>query len=117
MVSLDTAGNATAGHRYELLCTASKNEGLQNTPSIKWFDPEGQRVVHREGDIEIGAPRVEEDGSVTLPLEFIVLHTSDAGQYTCVADLYSLALESQLPLTVNTTIDITVEGKPCCMVQ
>ena len=95
---------ATAGQSYSLSCTASKLEAVLATPALEWLDQDGY-VINSGGGVTVSTP-VTSGNMTTLTLEFGVILTSHAGQYTCQASLESPALSSPLTKMAGSTLAV-----------
>ena len=74
-----------AGDEYSITCTVMEDiEGLTNSPTLQWVDPEGNIVSG-----ELITVDETTDTSATQTLTFDPLRTSDGGNYTCRAMLVS----------------------------
>ena len=86
---------------YSLICTVTVDDG---TPSIKWFDSDGNEVIHTTETLLV---LTGDELSSTLRLQFTTLQYHHAGEYSCEA---SLAL-SIGTLNSSQSRVITVESK------
>lgn len=95
-----TIGNAIAGETYEMICEASLKHGIQSTPFFTWMNSDGDTVMS-DGNISVGPATAS-----YLQMVFDILKTSHSGIYTCEVTLYSLALQSPLVTSINTSLDV-----------
>ena len=98
---------------YRLICTATVNTTIVNTPvtaSVVWTDPRGMTIP--EGN----ARRVvlEPDNNLVSSLLFLSIdigNNNDNGTYTCAMTLSSANSLITSSQPNSTTIDVTVERK------
>ena len=102
-VSIVSNGNPVAGELFQLVCIAEVKEGIYTTPILTWKNSTANGIMN-DFDITVGPATAN-----SLPFEFRTLRSSHAGEYTCEATLYSVALES--PLILSSTVSVEVEGK------
>ena len=62
-------------------------EGVTVQPNIEWVDSGGSAVMSGVNDVTIGNVIRTGNESFTLDLNFISLHISHGGQYTCRASI------------------------------
>ena len=107
-VTITPSGSSTAGSPYTLTCTVMVVNGLVVVPQVMWLK-NGASVVVRNG-ISV-TPGVVSANTTTLTLQFNPLHTSDGGQYSCIANV-SLPVISITRLYTNNTYTTIVQSKP-----
>ena len=107
-VTITPSGSSTAGSPYTLTCTVMVVNGLVVVPQVMWLK-NGARVVVGNG-ISV-TPGVVSANTTTLTLQFNPLHTSDGGQYSCIANV-SLPVISTTELYTNNTYTTVVQSKP-----
>ena len=83
----------TAGEPFSVECKSTAPLNLVEPPSILWLNSNGSVV------------------STNKTLSFPELHTSDAGNYTCVVNISISKLD--LSLSGSGTITLLVESKLC----
>ncbi len=101
-------GSSTAGSTdYSITCTVTEI-GLI-TPSITWRGP-GDMVISTDTDFTMGA--VTGSGpTYSSVLMFNSLKTSQAGEYTCTAEVNSMTDVSTIAVNVTS---MSLQWKVCC---
>ena len=111
-VTITPSGSSTAGSPYTLTCTVMVVNGLVVVPQVIWLK-NGTSVV---GDVTSGMASAN---TTTLTLQFNPLHTSNGGQYSCIANvsipIISITSYHTLAyiLTVQSTFLNPVNTIPC----
>ena len=99
---------------YHLICTATVNTTIVNTPvtaSVVWTDPRGMIIPDNNSRRRVEPPSASNLVSSLLFLPIDIGHFNDNGTYTCAMTLNSpnsLITSSQ---PNSTTINVTVERK------
>ena len=99
---------------YRLICTATVNTTIVNTPitaSVVWTDPRGMIIPNNNSRRRVEPPSGNNLVSSLLFLPIDIGHFNDNGTYTCAMTLNSpnsLITSSQ---PNSTTINVTVERK------
>ena len=99
---------------YRLICTATVNTTIVNTPvtaSVVWTDPRGMTIPEGKARRRVEPPSGNNLMSSLLFLPIDIGHFNDNGAYTCAMNLSSSdsLIASSQPTTA--TIDVTVERK------
>ena len=105
-VIITPSGSSTAGSPYTLTCTVMVVNGLVVVPQVMWLK-NGSSVVVGNG-ISV-TPGVVSANTTTLTLQFNPLHTSDGGQYFCIANV-SLPVISITGLRGTSFVNLTVQS-------
>ncbi len=92
-------GSATAGTDYSITCTVT--EIRLTTPSITWRSP-GDMVISTDTDFTVG-PVTGSSPTYSSVLMFNSLKTSQAGEYTCTAEVNSTTVVSSTVVSVTCT--------------
>ena len=103
-VTITPSGNSTAGSPYTLTCTVMVVNGLVVVPQVMWLK-NGTSVVG--GNVTYGMASAN---ITTLTLPFIPLHTSNGGQYSCIANV-SIPVISITSLYNTSVSSLTVRSK------
>ena len=107
-VTVTPSGSSTAGSPYTLTCTVMVVNGLVVVPQVMWLKNGGSVVVGNGISV---TPGVVSANTTTLTLQFNPLHTSDGGQYSCIANV-SLPVVSITSLYSTTSYTTIVQSKP-----
>ncbi len=99
-VNLTTAGSPTAGSTdYQLTCVVMSIGIIIHVPSVTWNTPSGT-VISTDTDFTVGA--VTGSGpTYSSVLMFNSLKTSQAGEYTCSAEVDSVTNVSTANISVT----------------
>ena len=98
---------------YRLICTATVNTTIVNTPvtaSVVWTDPRGMIIPDNNPRRVVLAP----DNDLVSSLLFLPIdigHFNDNGAYTCAMTLNSADTLITSSQPNSTTINVTVERK------
>ena len=103
-VTITPSGNSTAGSPYTLTCTVMVVNGLAVVPQVMWLK-NGTSVVG--GNVTSGMVSAN---TTTLTLQFNPLHTSNGGQYFCIANV-SIPIISITSLYNNSESSFIVQSK------
>ena len=103
-VTITPSGNSTAGRSYTLTCTVKVVNGLVVVPQVMWLK-NGISVVG--GNVTSGKVSAN---TTTLTLQFNPLHTSNGGQYSCIANV-SIPIISITSLYNTSVSRLTVQSK------
>ena len=107
-VSISTSSMPVlAGQMFNLTCTVTTVDGLQNVPTAEWLDASGHEVT-TGGDIIVDSA-VTLGTTTTLALRFSPLRVSHGGEFTCRAALTSPA--PPLHLTKSAEWDVIVDSE------
>ena len=107
-VSISTISMSTlAGQMFNLTCTVTTVDGLQNVPTVEWLDAGGRQVT-TGGDVAVGSA-VTLGTTTTLALRFSPLRVSHGGEFTCRAALTSPAPPQYL--TKSAEWDLIVDSE------
>ena len=101
-VTITPSGSSTAGNPYTLTCTVMVVNGLVVVPQVMWL---------KNGTSVVGAnvtSGMASANTTTLTLQFIPLHTSNGGQYSCIANV-SIPIISITSL-YNTSTNVIVQS-------
>ncbi len=102
-VGFTISGSLIAGStNYTVSCTVTIID-LEGTPSITWRSP-GDMVISTDTDFTVGAVTGSGPTSSSV-LMFNSLKTSQAGEYTCTAELDPVTEISTTTVTVTGTFD------------
>ena len=82
IVSITTPGSNIAGNMYSLLCSVSVVTGV---PNITWFDSNGIIEMNDSG-LSLTFTMISNTLYIS-ELQFNLLNYSNAGEYTCEANL------------------------------
>ena len=98
---------------YRLICTATVNTTIVNTPvtaSVVWTDPRGMTIPEENARRVVVAPDYNLVSSLLfLPID--IGHFNDNGIYTCAMTLNSANSLITSSQPTSTTINVTVERK------
>ena len=97
--------SVVAGESVTLTCSVTLPDGVTGTPGFQWEGPGG--VTLTPADSTTSGQTVSSD------LTLSEISTSQAGQYTCTATLYSSITRSTI-ITVQSKLP-TADDPPCCM--
>ena len=103
-VTITPSGSSTAGSSYTLTCTVMVVNGLVVVPQVMWLK-NGTSVVG--GNVTSGMVTAN---TTTLTLLFNPLHTSNGGQYSCIANV-SIPIISITSLYNTSASSLTVQSK------
>ena len=103
-VTITPSGSSTAGSPYTLTCTVMVVNGLVVVPQVMWLK-NGTGVVG--GNVTSGMVSAN---TTTLTLQFNPLHTSNGGQYSCIANV-SIPITSITSLYNTSVSSLTVQSK------
>ena len=103
-VTITPSGSSTAGSSYTLTCTVMVVNGLVVVPQVMWLK-NGTSVVR--GNVTSG---IVAANTTTLTLQFSPLHTSNGGQYSCIANV-SIPIISITNLYNTSVSSLTVQSK------
>ena len=103
-VIITPSGSSTAGSPYTLTCTVMVVNGLVVVPQVMWLK-NGTSVVG--GNVTSGMVSAN---TTTLTLQFNPLHTSNGGQYSCIANV-SIPVISITSLYNTSISSLTVQSK------
>ena len=92
------------GGNLTLTCYAIRGDNVTGDVNLQWIRPDGEEVVTTEF-MAVGVPTTS-GTTMSLPLQFTDLHTSNGGQYTCLCELIS----NGETLSVSVTSDVIVHG-------
>ena len=106
-VTITPSGSSTAGSPYTLTCTVMVVNGLVVVPQVMWLN-NGVCVVGGNGSSVTSG--MASANTTTLTLQFNPLHTSDGGQYFCVANV-SIPIISITSLYNTSVSSLTVQSK------
>ena len=109
-VTITPSGSSTAGSPYTLTCTVMVVNGLVVVPQVMWLK-NGTNALG--GDVTSGMASAN---TTTLTLQFNPLHTSDGGQYSCIANV-SIPVISITSLYTTSQYNSTVQSKKCTNVK
>ena len=99
---------------YRLICTATVNTTIVNTPvtaSVVWTDPRGMTIPERNARRSIEPPSGSNLISTLLFLPIDIGHFNDNGIYTCAMNLNSANSLIASSQPNSTTINVNVERK------
>ena len=117
--SVSLAGDPPTGPIYEstayhLICTATVNTTIVNTPvtaSVVWTDPRGMIIPDNNPRRRVEPPSGSNSISSLLFLPIDTGHFNDNGAYTCAMTLNSADTLITSSQPNSTIIDVTVERK------
>ena len=105
-VTITPSGSSTAGSPYTLTCTVMVVNGLVVVPQVMWL-----KNGSSAGGNNISLAQLMVFGNTSnRDLLFKPLHTSDGGQYSCIANV-SLPVISITGLYSMTSYNITAQSK------
>jgi len=117
-VSISTISTSIlAGQMFNLTCTVTTVDGLQNVPTVEWLDAGGRQVT-TGGDVAVGSAGPL-GTTTTLALRCRPLRVSHRGKVTCSATLTSPAPPQYL--TKSAEWDLIVDSEcsytqtTCCV--
>ena len=99
---------------YRLICTATVNTTIVNTPvtaSVVWTDPRGMTIPEGKARRRVEPPSGNNLISSLLFLPIDIGHYNDNGTYTCTLNLSSADSLIASSEPTSTTINVTVERK------
>ena len=102
-VTITPSGSSTAGSPYTLTCTVMAVNGLVVVPQVMWLK-NGTSVVG--GNVTSG---IASSNTTNHTLQFISLHTSNGGQYSCIANV-SIPVISITSLYNTTSANVIVQS-------
>lgn len=79
------AGSGIAGETYTLTCLAVLTEGAMVTTDVEWLGTDGEVLTTQPGIIISDIIMIEDGVKISRDLTFVILLTSQAGEYTCRA--------------------------------
>ena len=99
---------------YRLICTATVNTTIVNTPvtaNVVWTDPRGMTIPEGSARRSVEPPSGRNLVSSLLFLPIDIGHFNDNGAYTCAMTLNSADTLITSSQPNSTSIDVTVERK------
>ena len=109
-VTITPSGSSTAGSPYTLTCTVMVVNGLVVVPQVMWLKNGASVVVGNGTSV---TPGVVSANTTTVTFQFNPLHTSDGGQYSCIANV-SLPVISITSLFNISSVNLTVQSESWC---
>lgn len=72
-ITNQSSGDILCDHNYTLICTVQAIEGMNITPEVHWYHPDGSLVETKREQLIVGT--AETDGTITtLTLTFSPYH-------------------------------------------
>ena len=108
-VTTAAEGSSIAGHRYTLMCTATRDTTLKNaTMELVWLNSD-RNTVSSTDSISITGPTSTANEVLVSRLTFSVLRTSNGGTYTCQTSLTIPDVVTEH--LVNSSQDVIVQSE------
>ena len=111
-VTITPSGSSTAGSPYTLTCTVMVVNGLVVVPQVMWLTNviggNGAGVAGGNGILVTSG--MASANTTNLTLQFNPLHTSNGGQYSCIANV-SIPIISITSLYTTSAYNVTVQSK------